>query len=90
MLGTPIALMIVGRPVSSTHSVSGLVMVLGVMKRACTLIKAVRLALPNSMPLNVVFSAETGKLENGPELGKGFSVVVLTTTPRVYVSLPRE
>jgi hypothetical protein len=43
--------MILGRPVSRTHSVSGRVEVLGVMYNACTLMKALLLALPKAMPL---------------------------------------
>lgn len=85
ILGTPVPVMIVGRPVSNTQSVSGLVIVLGVMKSACTLINPELLALPNSMPLKVVLSFETGRFvkflaEAG---GKGSSAVVFTTTPSV-------
>jgi hypothetical protein len=83
MEGEPSAAVMVGRPVSTTHSVSGLRSFCGVMYRACTLIKPVLLLLPKEMPFQVVLSWSGGRFSSAD--GYGTSAVRLTASPTVKV-----
>jgi hypothetical protein len=78
---TPCASITVGRPVSTTHSVSGLPSLSGVIYSACTEIKPVLLLEPKGMPFQEVFSWEVGRFK--PAEGYGVSAVLLTTSPSV-------